>query len=208
MSPEYRERCPSQASTRYLALQDIRTSIEQTTSPAGPVLWAGLAHWLNHPNEPLSIDTPPRFLKKFQYTAIICRFPLPSARHYISHSFSQWPLWKDPPVSNVHIGGLLTTKSTTKSNHQQNETHLVSSKVVEEHFSSKLPKDVMEIVLYVPKVPLLMVNRQGKESAALTINHNRLIILVQGPNATMQDSMSYLLPFFQTWPCWTEKGRY
>ena len=54
----------------------------------------------------------------------------------------------------------------------------------------------MEIVLYVPKVPLLMVNRQGKESAALTINHNRLIILVQGPNATMQDSMSYLLPFF------------
>ena len=28
------------------------------------------------------------------------------------------------------------------------------------------------------------------------MNHNRLIILVQGPNATMQDSMSYLLPFF------------
>jgi hypothetical protein len=50
-------RCPSQASTRYLALQDIRSSIEQTTSPAGPVLWAGHAHWLNHPNEPLSIDT-------------------------------------------------------------------------------------------------------------------------------------------------------
>ena len=50
-------RCPSQASTRYLELQDIRGSIEQTTSPAGPVLWAGLAHWLNHPNEPLSIDT-------------------------------------------------------------------------------------------------------------------------------------------------------
>jgi hypothetical protein len=50
-------RCPSQASTRYLELQDIRSSIEQTTSPAGPVLWAGLAHWLNHPNEPLSIDT-------------------------------------------------------------------------------------------------------------------------------------------------------
>jgi hypothetical protein len=35
----------------------IRSSIEQTTSPAGPVLWEGLAHWLNHPNEPLSIDT-------------------------------------------------------------------------------------------------------------------------------------------------------
>jgi hypothetical protein len=50
-------RCPSQASTRYLALQEIRSSIEQTTSPAGPVLWAGLAHWLNHPNEPLSIGT-------------------------------------------------------------------------------------------------------------------------------------------------------
>jgi hypothetical protein len=31
--------CPSQASTRYfLALQDIRNSIEQTKSPAGPVL--------------------------------------------------------------------------------------------------------------------------------------------------------------------------
>jgi hypothetical protein len=50
-------RCPSQASTRYLELQDIRSSIVQTTSPAGPILWAGLAHWLNHPNEPLSIDT-------------------------------------------------------------------------------------------------------------------------------------------------------
>jgi hypothetical protein len=50
-------RCPSQASTRYLALQDIRSSIKQTTSPAGLVLWTGLAHWLNHLNEPLSIDT-------------------------------------------------------------------------------------------------------------------------------------------------------
>jgi hypothetical protein len=50
-------RCPSQASTRYLELQDIRSSIEQTTSPAGLILWAGLVHWLNHPNEPLSIDT-------------------------------------------------------------------------------------------------------------------------------------------------------
>jgi hypothetical protein len=49
--------CPLQASTRCLALQDIRSSIEQTTSPAGPVLRAGLAHWLNHLNEPLSIDT-------------------------------------------------------------------------------------------------------------------------------------------------------
>ena len=76
-------------------------------------------------------------------------------------SFSQWPLWKEPPVSNVLIGGLLTTKSTTKSNHQQDETHLVSSKVVEEHVSSKLPNDVMEIALYVPaKVPLLMVLRR------------------------------------------------
>jgi hypothetical protein len=50
-------RCPSQANTRYLELQDIRSSIEQTTSPAGPVLWAGLAHWRNHANGPLSIDT-------------------------------------------------------------------------------------------------------------------------------------------------------
>ena len=48
-------RCPSQASTRYLELQDIRSSIEQTKSPAGPVLWEGLAHWLSQPNEPLSI---------------------------------------------------------------------------------------------------------------------------------------------------------
>jgi hypothetical protein len=50
-------RCPSQVSTCYLALQDIRSSIEQTTSPSDPVLWAGLAHWLNHPNELLPIDT-------------------------------------------------------------------------------------------------------------------------------------------------------
>ena len=52
-------RCPSQAITHYLELQNIHSSIEQTTSSAGPaVLWAGLAHcWLNHPNEPLSIDT-------------------------------------------------------------------------------------------------------------------------------------------------------
>jgi hypothetical protein len=50
-------RCPSQASTRYLALQDIRGSIEQMKSPAGPVLWTGLKHWLSNPSEPLSIDT-------------------------------------------------------------------------------------------------------------------------------------------------------
>jgi len=50
-------RYPSQASTRYLELQDIRSSIEQTKPPVGPLLWAGLAHWLNHPNDSLSIDT-------------------------------------------------------------------------------------------------------------------------------------------------------
>jgi len=50
-------RCPSQVSTRYLELQDIRSSIEQRKSLAGPVLWTGLVHWLNQPNEPLSIDT-------------------------------------------------------------------------------------------------------------------------------------------------------
>ena len=38
-------------------LQDIRSSIEQTKSPAGPVLWSGLQHWLSNPSEPLSIDT-------------------------------------------------------------------------------------------------------------------------------------------------------
>jgi hypothetical protein len=50
-------RCPSQASTRYLELQDIHSSIEQTKSPAGPVLWFGLQHWLSNPSKPLSIDT-------------------------------------------------------------------------------------------------------------------------------------------------------
>jgi hypothetical protein len=50
-------RCPSQASTRYLVLQDIRGSISETKSPAGPVLWSCLQHWLSNPSEPLSIDT-------------------------------------------------------------------------------------------------------------------------------------------------------
>ena len=45
--------------TRYLALQDIRGSISETKSPAGPVLWTGLKHWLSDPSEPLSIDTSP-----------------------------------------------------------------------------------------------------------------------------------------------------
>jgi hypothetical protein len=31
--------------------------ISETKSPAGPVLWQGLEHWLHHPSEPLSIDT-------------------------------------------------------------------------------------------------------------------------------------------------------
>jgi hypothetical protein len=50
-------RCPSQASTRYMELQDIRSSIEQTKSPADPVLWSGLQHWLSNPSIPLSMDT-------------------------------------------------------------------------------------------------------------------------------------------------------
>jgi hypothetical protein len=39
-----------------LELQHIRSSIEQTKSPAGLVLWEGLKHWLSSPSEPLSID--------------------------------------------------------------------------------------------------------------------------------------------------------
>jgi hypothetical protein len=30
---------------------------QSCAAPAGPVLWQGLAHWLNHPSEPLSVDT-------------------------------------------------------------------------------------------------------------------------------------------------------
>jgi hypothetical protein len=50
-------RCPSQGRTRYLELQDIRGSISETKSPAGPVLWEGLKHWLSNSSEPLPIDT-------------------------------------------------------------------------------------------------------------------------------------------------------
>ena len=59
-SPKKDERVsdvPSQGRTRYLELQDIRGSISETKSPAGPVLWEGLKHWLSNPSEPLSIDT-------------------------------------------------------------------------------------------------------------------------------------------------------
>ena len=40
-----------------MKLQDICSSIEQTKSPTGPVLWFGLHHWLSNPSESLSIDT-------------------------------------------------------------------------------------------------------------------------------------------------------
>jgi hypothetical protein len=50
-------RCPAQRRTRYLALQDIHGTISETRSPAGPILWEGLTHWLSNPSEPLSIDT-------------------------------------------------------------------------------------------------------------------------------------------------------
>jgi hypothetical protein len=40
-----------------MELQDIRSSIEQTKSPADPVLWSGLQHWLSNPSIPLSMDT-------------------------------------------------------------------------------------------------------------------------------------------------------
>jgi hypothetical protein len=42
---------------RCLALQDIRGSISETRSPAGPIVWEGLTHWLSNPSAPLSIDT-------------------------------------------------------------------------------------------------------------------------------------------------------
>jgi len=50
-------RCPAQKCTRYLALQDIRGTIAETRSPAGPLLWQGLKHWLSNTSEPLSINT-------------------------------------------------------------------------------------------------------------------------------------------------------
>jgi hypothetical protein len=49
--------CPSQGRTRYLALQDIRGTISEARSPAGPILWEGLTHWLSNSSEPLSIKT-------------------------------------------------------------------------------------------------------------------------------------------------------
>ena len=38
-------------------LKEISGTIFETKSPAGPILWEGLTHWLYSPSEPLSIDT-------------------------------------------------------------------------------------------------------------------------------------------------------
>jgi hypothetical protein len=50
-------RCPTQKRTRYLAVKDIRGTIAERQSPAGPLLWQGLKYWLSTTSKPLSIDT-------------------------------------------------------------------------------------------------------------------------------------------------------
>ena len=40
-----------------MALKEIRGTIAETRSSAGPILWHGLKHWLSNTSEPLSIDT-------------------------------------------------------------------------------------------------------------------------------------------------------
>jgi Phosphatidylinositol-glycan biosynthesis class S protein len=125
-------------------------------------------------------------------------------------NFARWPLWTEPPSSSVVLGGRLTAKAT--QHHDQDATYLrVSTQRVEEEFGSSSysfsysssktlhnneQHDAFEIILYVPTDLLLFedVHDQGKQSEALAINSNRLIIL-QRPNATIHDSMSYLLPF-------------
>ena len=49
-------RRPAQKRTHYLALNDIRGTIAEIRSPAGPLLRQGLNHWLSKTSEPLFID--------------------------------------------------------------------------------------------------------------------------------------------------------
>ena len=51
-------RCPTQKRTRYLALKDIRGTIAETQSPAGPLLWQGLKYWLPTPLSPCPLIPP------------------------------------------------------------------------------------------------------------------------------------------------------
>ncbi|KAI2512143.1 hypothetical protein MHU86_2230 [Fragilaria crotonensis] len=122
-------------------------------------------------------------------------------------SFSKWPFWKETPTSTIILGGTLTKISKTKQSQSQEnvETRLVATSLVEELFQSyvhRLEDDELEVILYVytqqpsQSSRLLFTDENtGKESEALVIHQNRLIIL-QGPNTnTIGDSMSYLIPF-------------
>lgn len=124
-------------------------------------------------------------------------------------SFSKWPFWKETPTSTIILGGTLTKISKTKQSQSQEnvETSLVATSLVEELFQSyvyRLEDDELEVILYVYTQPqqqsqssvlLFTDENTRKESEALFIHQNRLIIL-QGPNTnTIGDSMSYLIPF-------------
>ena len=131
-------------------------------------------------------------------------------------NIARWPLWTETPSSSVVVGGRLTAKATK---HQENHATylLVSTQRVEEEFKSSTSDPLsystttngplqsnehhaaLEIILYVPsepEEPLLFedVHNKRKRSEALVIQGNRLIILQQ-PNTTIHDSMSYLIPF-------------
>ena len=125
-------------------------------------------------------------------------------------SFSKWPFWKESPTSTVILGGELTNMSITKQQHENVETRLVSTSLVEELFQSYLYRldddDELEVILYVytqqqqqqqsqSHVLLFKDDNTGKESEALVVHQNRLIILQGRNTSTIGDSMSYLIPF-------------
>mmetsp|Transcript_27932 Transcript_27932/g.41236 ORF Transcript_27932/g.41236 Transcript_27932/m.41236 type:complete len:357 (-) Transcript_27932:680-1750(-) len=114
--------------------------------------------------------------------------------------FHRWPLWKAKPISDVSVGGQLTSKLK-----KQMDMNVVKTKYILDEVSrmkSKPQKEIFDITIYIPHASTFRVaDKSGVTSSALTMNDNCLFITVQdleSPNQAISDAMSHLAPFLIT----------
>jgi hypothetical protein len=109
-----------------LALKDIRGTISETKSPAGPILWQGHTHWLYHPSEPLSLDEQERisWAKAFRgYLSLT--WCLLEAPHEVSNPYDKTPqssAWVISTLTNLGTFSKATWKDCCTKLHDPNNT--------------------------------------------------------------------------------------
>mmetsp|Transcript_13691 Transcript_13691/g.20851 ORF Transcript_13691/g.20851 Transcript_13691/m.20851 type:complete len:366 (-) Transcript_13691:9-1106(-) len=127
-----------------------------------------------------------------------------------AENFHEWPVWKSKPISDISVGGQLTSKSTLEK-----DMSVVKTKFILDEFQRRKGKpqqEIFDITIYVPSTSTFhVVDKNGGISSALIVNDNCLFLAIQSlesPDQAISEAMSHLAPFLMSHGISSSNGVY